>query len=36
MKTVIIFTIGTIFGSIVTVLWLVLLAVGKKDDEKYL
>lgn len=36
MKTVIIFTIGTIFGSIVTVLWLVLLAVGHKDDEKYL
>lgn len=36
MKTVIIFTIGTIFGSIVTVLWLVLLAVGQKDDEKYL
>jgi len=36
MKTFVIFMIGTFFGSIVTVLWLVMLAVGKKDDEKYL
>lgn len=36
MKLFVIFMIGTFFGSIVTVLWLLMLAVGKKDDEKYL
>ena len=36
MKLFAIFMIGTVFGSIVTVLWLLLLAVGHKDDEKYL
>lgn len=36
MKLFVIFMIGTFFGSTVTVLWLLMLAVGKKDDEKYL
>lgn len=36
MKLFVIFMIGAFFGSIVTVLWLLMLAVGHKDDEKYL
>lgn len=36
MKLLVIFMIGMFFGSAVTILWLLMLAVGKKDDEKYL
>lgn len=36
MKLFIIFMIGAFFGSLTTILWLLMLAIGKKDDERYM